>query len=113
MPSEKRFFDDVARVAGGALGAVAGIRQEIESRLREQLERWLSSMDLVSREEFEAAKAMAAKARAEQERLEIRLAALEASLAEKDPALAKAAQARAAHPAEPADFASGTAANKG
>ena len=82
MQSQNRFFDDFARMAGGAMGALGGIRQEIEARLREQVERWLASMDLVTREEFDAVHAMAAKARAEQERLEQRLAALETALAE-------------------------------
>jgi len=83
MASENRLFDDLARMAGGAMGALAGVRQEIEARLREQMERWLASMDLVTREEFEAVKAMAAKARTEQERLEQRLAALESAVAER------------------------------
>ena len=77
MQTENRFFDDFARMAGGALGALTGLRQEIEARIREQLDRLIASMDLVTREEFEAVKAMAAKARAEQERLQTRLAALE------------------------------------
>ena len=67
MQSQNRFFDDIARVASGAVGAISGVRGEIESRLRDQLERVLAGMDLVSREEFEAVKAMAAKAREEQE----------------------------------------------
>jgi BMFP domain-containing protein YqiC len=78
MQSQNRFFDDMARVAAGAVGALAGVRGEIETRLRDQLERVLAGMDLVSREEFEAVKAMAAKAREENERLEARIAALEA-----------------------------------
>ena len=77
MQTENRFFDDFARMAGGALGALTGLRQEIEARIREQLDRLVASMDLVTREEFEAVKAMAAKARAEQERLQTRVAALE------------------------------------
>jgi BMFP domain-containing protein YqiC len=81
MQSQNRFFDDVARVASGAVGALSGVRGEIEARLREQLERALSGMDLVSREEFEAVKAMAAKAREEQELLLRRVEALEARLA--------------------------------
>jgi BMFP domain-containing protein YqiC len=81
MQSQSRLFDDIARVASGALGTVAGMRGEIEARLREQLERVLAGMDLVSREEFEAVKAMAAKARAEQEALLARIAELEARLA--------------------------------
>jgi len=80
MQSQNRFFDDVARVASGAVGAISGVRGEIEARLRDQLERVLAGMDLVSREEFEAVKAMAAKARDEQEVLRRQLEALEARL---------------------------------
>jgi BMFP domain-containing protein YqiC len=82
MQSQNRFFDDVARVAAGAVGALAGVRGEVEARLRDQLERVLAGMDLVSREEFEAVKAMAAKAREEQEVLLRRIEALEARLAQ-------------------------------
>ncbi len=81
MQSQNRFFDDVAKVASGAVGALAGVRGEIEARLRDQLERLLSGTELVSREEFEAVKAMAAKARDEQEALLRRVEALEARLA--------------------------------
>jgi len=77
MQSQNRIFDDIARVAAGAMGALTGVRGEVESRLRDQLERLLGGMDLVSREEFEAVKAMAAKAREEQEILQRRLDALE------------------------------------
>jgi hypothetical protein len=80
MQTQNRLLDDLARVATGALGVAAGMRSEIEARLRDQFERVLSNMDLVSREEFDAVKAMAAKARAEQEDLAARLAALEAQL---------------------------------
>jgi len=81
MQSQNRFFDDLARVAAGAMGTLSGVKSEVESRLREQLERVLASMDLVTRDEFEAVKAMAAKARAEQEDLAKRLEELEGSLA--------------------------------
>jgi BMFP domain-containing protein YqiC len=81
MQSQNRFFDDIARVAGGAMGALSGVRGEIEARFRDQLERVLAGMDVVSREEFEAVKAMAAKAREEQEILARRVAELEARLA--------------------------------
>jgi BMFP domain-containing protein YqiC len=84
MQSQNRFFDDMARVAAGAMGALSGVRGEIESRFRDQLERILAGMDLVSREEFEAVKAMAAKAREEQEVLQQRIAELEARLARRD-----------------------------
>ena len=86
MQSQNRFFDDVARVASGAVGAITGVRDEIEARLRDQLERVLAGMDLVSREEFEAVKAMAARAREEQELLRRQLEALEARLAGSEPA---------------------------
>jgi BMFP domain-containing protein YqiC len=82
MQSQNRFFDDIARVASGAVGAISGVCGEIESRLRDQLERVLVGMDLVSREEFEAVKAMAAKAREEQELLRAQIEVLEARLAD-------------------------------
>ena len=77
---ENRILDDLAKVAAGAMGGVAGVRQEIEARLRQQFERILANMDVVSREEFEVVKAMAVKARMEQEALAARLAALEERL---------------------------------
>jgi BMFP domain-containing protein YqiC len=86
MQSQNRFFDDLARVASGAMGALSGVKGEVESRLREQLEKALAGMDLVSREEFEAVRAMAAKARAEQEDLAKRVAELESRLAAAAPA---------------------------
>lgn len=81
MQSSNRVLDDLARVASGAMGTVAGLRHEIEGRMREQVERILMTMDVVPREEFDAVKAMAAEARSRQEDLERRLAALEARLA--------------------------------
>jgi BMFP domain-containing protein YqiC len=81
MQSQSRFFEDLARVAAGALGTLSGVKSEVETRLREQLERVLAGMDLVSRDEFEAVKAMAAKARSEQEDLAQRVAELESKLA--------------------------------
>ncbi len=80
MQTQNRLLDDLARVATGALGVAAGMRDEIEARLRDQFEKMLTGMDLVAREEFDAVKAMAAKARAEQEMLARRVAALEAQL---------------------------------
>ncbi len=80
MPNENRLFDDLARVATGALGALTGVRDEVETRMREQFERILARMNLVRREEFDAVQAMAAKARAEQEALAARVAELEARL---------------------------------
>ncbi len=83
MQTQNRLLDDLARVATGALGVAAGMGGEIEARLRDRFEKILSNMDLVTREEFDAVKAMAAKARAEQETLARRVAALEARLGAK------------------------------
>ncbi|MCW8836340.1 MAG: accessory factor UbiK family protein [Rhodospirillales bacterium] len=80
MRGNNRLFDDIAKVTGGAAGALGGLKDELDSFLRQHLERVLSDMDLVPREEFEVARAMAAKARAGQEALEKRVAALEAQV---------------------------------
>src|SRR5215472_10598611 len=80
MQNDNRIFEDLARVASGALSALTGVREEVEARLRDQFQHILDRMNLVRREEFEAVQAMAAKARAEQEGLAERLAALEARL---------------------------------
>jgi BMFP domain-containing protein YqiC len=80
MQNDNRIFEDLARVASGALSALTGMREEVEARLRDQFQHILDRMNLVRREEFEAVQAMAAKARAEQEALAERLAALEARL---------------------------------
>src|ERR1700761_7454927 len=80
MLGDKRLFDDVARVASGAAGAFGGIRSRMEGELRDHVERLLARMKLVTREEFEVVEALAQKARAEQEILAERLAALEAKL---------------------------------
>ncbi|MDD9905575.1 MAG: accessory factor UbiK family protein [Rhodospirillaceae bacterium] len=82
MQVDNRFLDDLARVANGAVGALSGVREEVEAMVRQRAERLLADMDLVTREEFEAVKAVAAKARLEQEALEDRVATLEAALAE-------------------------------
>lgn len=77
MASNNRLFEDFARVAQGAAGALVGLRDELETRIKDQVDRVLSRMNLVRREEFEAVQAMAAKARREQEALTARLDALE------------------------------------
>ena len=81
MQTENRLLDDLARMANGALNTLSGLRDEIESRVRERVERMLADMDMVPREEFEAVRAMAQKARAEQEDLTARVAELERRLA--------------------------------
>lgn len=102
MQTQNRLLDDLARVATGALGAFSGMRDEVETRLREQFERVLGRMNLVTREEFDAVKAMAAKARAAQEALEKRVAALEARLAGSSPAKAASPAARSPRRRAPA-----------
>lgn len=82
MQTENRLLDDLARMAGGAFGAFAGLRTEIEDLVKQRLERLLADFDHVPREEFEAVRAMAEKARLEQEALQKRVDALEAALAE-------------------------------
>lgn len=81
MQTENRLLDDLARLATGAMGALQGVRHEADGVVRQLVERFVADMQLVPREEFEAVKAMAAKARAENEALAERLAALEAKLA--------------------------------
>ncbi|WP_395671859.1 accessory factor UbiK family protein [Inquilinus sp.] len=79
MPFDTKLIDDLVRVATGAFGAVAGVREEARSRLREQFEQVLSRLDVVTREEFEIVRALAQRAREEQELLVARVAALEAA----------------------------------
>ncbi len=79
--TSNRLLDEVAKLMTDAAGAAQGLRQEAEGLMRAQAERILASMDVVKREEFEAVKAMAEKARTENERLADLVAALEARLA--------------------------------
>jgi BMFP domain-containing protein YqiC len=76
-----RILDDLARLVTDAAGVAQGVRREAETLARAQLDRLISGMDLVSREEFEVVRDMAAMARDENEALEKRIAALEAALA--------------------------------
>lgn len=75
------FLDGIAKLMTDAAGAAQGVRTEFETAAKSQAERFLQSMDIPQREEFEAVKAMALKAREENERLSQRVAALEAALA--------------------------------
>jgi BMFP domain-containing protein YqiC len=94
MQTDNRLLDDLARMANGALNTLSSVREEIESRVRERVERMLADMDMVPREEFEAVKAMAQAARTEQEDLAARLAELERRVNE----LAGSARSGAAKP---------------
>lgn len=75
--SSNRILDEFARLMTDAAGAAQGVKREVETIVKAQGEKVLRSMDVVSREEFEAVKAMAEKARAENEALAARIAALE------------------------------------
>lgn len=78
--TQTRFFDELAKLMTNAAGAAQGVRREVDTLVQSQMERVLNNMELVKREEFEAVKAMAARAREENEALQARLAALEAKL---------------------------------
>lgn len=78
MQTENRFFDDLAKLINGAAGTLAGMTREAEAATRERAREWIGGLDFVSRDEFEAVKEMAAKAREETEALKARLDALEA-----------------------------------
>jgi BMFP domain-containing protein YqiC len=81
MPQTRsRFFDDLSRLMTDAAGLAEGARREVDTALRGQLERLLAGMDVVTRDEFEAVRDMAARARTENDRLRERVAALEARL---------------------------------
>ena len=85
MAERPRFFDDLAAVAGGAVSALSGVRDEAESLIRARVDETIRKLDLVRREELEVVAALAAKALAAQEAAESRLAAVEAKLAELAP----------------------------
>lgn len=78
--TNNRLLDELARMMTGAAGAAQGVKRDMETMVRSQGEKWLRDMDVVQREEFEAVKAMAEKARLENEELKLRIAALEARL---------------------------------
>lgn len=79
MAARRRMLDDIAKLSTAAAGVLQGASREAEGLLRQRLERLLDRMDLVTREEFDAVKAMAAKAREENEALAARLERLEAA----------------------------------
>jgi hypothetical protein len=81
MSDRPRFFDDLAGVAGGAMSALAGLREEAEALVRARIDGAIRRLDLVKREELDAMAELAANARAGQEAAEARLAALEARIA--------------------------------
>jgi len=85
VQTTNRFFDEVARLMNDAAGVAQGVRREFETMFRNQAERFLRDLDVVKREEFEAAKDMARIAREDTEALKARVAALEARLSQLTP----------------------------
>jgi BMFP domain-containing protein YqiC len=81
MSDRPRFFDDLAGVAGGAISALAGLRQEAEAIVRARIDEAIRALDLVKRDESDAVAEMAARARDGQETAEARVVALEERLA--------------------------------
>ena len=77
MQSQNRMLDDLVKMLNGAAGTVAGMGREAEGGFRDKMRDWVGGLDMVSREEFDAVKAMAAAARDENEALGRRIAALE------------------------------------
>lgn len=84
MQTDNPLLDGLARMFTDAAGAAQSVRAELDTFMRQRLERLVADMDFVPREEFEAVKAMAAKARSENERLELRIAMLEARIGEQE-----------------------------
>ena len=78
MQTQNRIFEDLSKLMSNAMGVAQGARTEAETAMKGFFDRWLASRDLVTREEFEAVRAMAVKAREENEALKARLDALEA-----------------------------------
>lgn len=78
MQTRSKVFDDIGQLMTNAMGVAQGAREEAENAVKSVLDRWLADRDLVTREEFDAARAMALKAREENAALRARIEALEA-----------------------------------
>ena len=76
--TSSRFFDEIAKLMTNAAGAAQGLRREIDTLVQNQVERIVNNLELVKREEFDVVRAMAQKAREENDVLALRIAALEA-----------------------------------
>lgn len=79
MQTDNRLFDDFAKFINGAAGTIAGMGREAEASAREKAKEWIGGLEFVSRDEFEAVKAMAAAARDEADALKARLDAMDAA----------------------------------
>ncbi|SDD54438.1 BMFP domain-containing protein YqiC [Sphingomonas sp. YR710] len=83
MQSENRIFDDLVKMMNGAAGTLAGMGREAEASVKERAKDWIGGLDFVTRDEFDAVKAMAVAAREEADALKARIEALEAGIAKK------------------------------
>ncbi len=83
MQTRNKFFDDMSQLMTNAMGVAQGAKTEAETAMKSWIDRWMADRDFVTREEFDAARAMAQKAREENAALEARIVALEAALAKK------------------------------
>ncbi len=81
MQSQNRLLDDFVKVMNGAAGTIAGMTREAQSAMQDRAREWVGGLDLVSREEFDAVRAMAIAARDENEALKARIDTLEATIA--------------------------------
>lgn len=87
MQADNKIFDDFVKLMNGAAGTLAGVGREAEAGARARAKEWIGGLDFVSRDEFDAVKAMAAAARDEADALRARLDALEAKAAKKPKAV--------------------------
>ena len=78
MQTRNKVFEDISQLMTNAMGVAQGAREEAETAMKSMIDRWLADRDFVTREEFDAVRAMAQKAREENEALKARLDALEA-----------------------------------
>ncbi len=83
--TSNRMFDEMARLMGDAASVAQGVKREAETVFRSQMERFVNDLDLVKREEFDVVRELASKAASENEKLQKRVAELEAKLAEAEP----------------------------
>ena len=79
MQTRNKIMDDISQLMTNAMGVAQGAKEEAETAMKSMMDRWLADRDLVTREEFDAVRAMAQKAREENAALEARIAALEAA----------------------------------
>ena len=78
MTAGNKFLDDMSKLMTNAMGVAQGAKSEAETAMKGFVDRWMADRDFVTREDFDAVRAMAVKAREENTTLELRIAALEA-----------------------------------